>query len=125
VLKDGQPFLVSGTPGGDQQDQWPLHVFLNVVEFGMGLQEAIDSPSFHTLHAPSSFYPREARPNEIVVENRVPADVIAELTRRGHIVRVVGAWNLNYTTAVTYDPSRRLIEGAASSRAERHYALGW
>jgi len=125
VLKDGQPFLVSGTPGGDQQDQWPLHVFLNVVEFGMGLQEAIDSPSFHTLHAPSSFYPREARPNEIVVENRVPANVIAELTRRGHIVRIVGAWNLNYTTAVTYDPSRRLIEGAASSRAERHYALGW
>ncbi len=58
VTRDGAPYMVFGTPGGDQQDQWTLQFFLNVVEFGMDLQEAIDAPSFHTDHFPASFYPR-------------------------------------------------------------------
>ncbi|HLW60768.1 MAG TPA: gamma-glutamyltransferase family protein [bacterium] len=125
VMKEGRPYLVFGTPGGDQQDQWSLQFFLNVVDFGMDLQDAIDAPSFHTGHAPSSFYPREARPREVVLEGRVSAAVVEELRRRGHLVKVVDPWSLNYTTAVAYDPDRKVIEGAASSRGERNYALGW
>ena len=53
ALRDGQAYMVFGTPGGDQQDQWALHVFLRHVHFGMNLQEAIDAPAFHTEHAPS------------------------------------------------------------------------
>ena len=60
ALRDGQPHMAFGTPGGDQQDQWTLQFFLNVVEFGMDLQEAADAPTFHTDHLPSSFYPRPA-----------------------------------------------------------------
>ena len=55
ALRDGEPYLVFGTPGGDQQDQWALHVFLRHIHFGMNLQEAIDAPALHTEHAPSSF----------------------------------------------------------------------
>jgi gamma-glutamyltranspeptidase / glutathione hydrolase len=125
VMRGDRPYMVFGTPGGDQQDQWTLQFFLNVVDFGMDLQDAIDSPSFHTGHAPSSFYPRQARPGEIVVEGRILGEVIDDLQARGHTVSVVGDWSLNYTTAATFDGERGLIEGAASSRGERNYALGW
>jgi gamma-glutamyltranspeptidase/glutathione hydrolase len=125
VMRGDRPYMVFGTPGGDQQDQWTLQFFLNVVDFGMDLQDAIDSPSFHTGHAPSSFYPRQARPGEVVVEGRILGEVIDDLQARGHTVSVVGDWSLNYTTAATFDGERGLIEGAASSRGERNYALGW
>ena len=52
ALRDGEPYLAFGTPGGDQQDQWPLAFLLNHVLFGMNLQEAIDAPAFHTDHFP-------------------------------------------------------------------------
>ncbi|HLJ61802.1 MAG TPA: gamma-glutamyltransferase family protein [bacterium] len=125
VTREGQPYLVFGTPGGDQQDQWTLQFFLNVVDFGMDVQDAIDVPSFHTGHMPSSFYPRAAKPAEVTLEARVPGPVLDELRARGHDVKVVGAWSQNYTTAVMYDPRRRLMEGGASSRGERNYAIGW
>src|SRR5262249_50849465 len=63
ALRDGEPYLAFGTPGGDQQDQWTLLFFLAHVLFGCDLQEAIDAPAFHTNHFPSSFYPRTAQPN--------------------------------------------------------------
>ena len=61
ALRDGEPVLALGTPGGDQQDQWTLHSFLAHVHFGMDLQAAIDAPNHHTEAFPSSFYPRETR----------------------------------------------------------------
>jgi gamma-glutamyltranspeptidase/glutathione hydrolase len=125
VTREGEPHLVFGTPGGDQQDQWTLQFFLNTVDFGMDVQDAIDAPSFHTAHMPSSFYPRQAKPLELVVERRIPEAVLEQLRARGHEIRLAGDWSLNYTTAVRYDPVRRLIEGGASSRGERNYAIGW
>src|SRR6266508_4459185 len=62
ALRDGRPWLAFGTPGGDQQDQWSLAWFLGHLHFGLDLQEALDAPSFHTEHFPSSFYPRQSRP---------------------------------------------------------------
>src|SRR5680860_1357166 len=60
ALRDGEPSLAFGTPGGDGQDQWSLVFFLAHVHFGLNLQAAIDAPMFHTTHFPSSFYPRTA-----------------------------------------------------------------
>ena len=71
--------MVFGTPGGDMQDQWTLQFFLNVVDFGMGLQEAVDAPTFHSMHFPSSFYPRAAYPKRLVVEGRISEETRAEL----------------------------------------------
>ena len=62
AFKDGKPYLAFGTPGGDQQDQWSVLMFLHHVHHGMNLQEAIDCPAFHNEHMPSSFYPRAAQP---------------------------------------------------------------
>jgi len=125
VLKDGRPHMVFGTPGGDQQDQWTLQFFLNTVDFGLDVQDAIDVPSFHSDHFASSFWPRDAYPGRLVVESAVPQDVRDALAARGHEIKVAPRGALNFTTAIRYDPDRRLIEGGASHRGERNYALGW
>ncbi|MCH8155487.1 MAG: gamma-glutamyltransferase, partial [Proteobacteria bacterium] len=72
VTKDGAPYMVFGTPGGDAQEQWTSQFFLNYVDFGMDIQEALDAPTVHTNHFPSSFYPRPAYPGRVVAESRIP-----------------------------------------------------
>jgi gamma-glutamyltranspeptidase/glutathione hydrolase len=67
ALRDGEPYLAWGSPGGDQQDQWIPQFFLRHVHAGMNLQEAIDAPAWHTEHFPSSFWPRTSRPGVVVV----------------------------------------------------------
>ena len=109
------------------QDQWTLQFFLNVVDFGMNLQEAIDAPSFHSMHFPSSFYPRAAYPKRVVVEGRIAEETRADLEARGHEMRtaVVGAdWAHGQVTGVRFDPDTGLIEGAASPRTMSPYAMG-
>jgi gamma-glutamyltranspeptidase/glutathione hydrolase len=57
VVRDGEPWLAYGTPGGDQQEQWALHALVRHVDRGPDLQEAIDAPEWHTDHLIASFYP--------------------------------------------------------------------
>ena len=125
VTKDGDPFMVFGTPGGDCQDQWTLQFFLNHVDFCMNLQEALDAPSVHSEHFPSSFYPREAYPARVVVEDRIPQEVISELERRGHEVIVTDGWANGKAMGIRYDGDRSVIAGAVSPRGQIGYALGW
>src|SRR6185437_8810694 len=76
ALRDGEPYLAWGSPGGDQQDQWITQMFLRHVHAGLNLQEAIDAPAWHSEHFPSSFWPRMARPGVMVVESRVPETTV-------------------------------------------------
>jgi gamma-glutamyltranspeptidase/glutathione hydrolase len=122
ALRDGEPYLAFGTPGGDQQDQWALAFLLNHVHFGMNLQEAIDAPAFHTEHFPSSFYPREARPRSLAAEARLAEPVLAELRRRGHAVTVLPPWSLGRVSAV--GRSGGLLHAAADARGMQGYAVG-
>ena len=124
VLKDNQPCMVFGTPGGDQQDQWTLQFFLNVVDFGMNLQEAIDKPNFHSIHFPSSFYPREAVPGGLVVGGRIPEGVRKEVEARGHQLRVVGDWANGKVMGVRLDRAAGVISGACSPRQMIGYVTG-
>lgn len=127
ALREGEPWLAFGTPGGDQQDQWSLHFFLSVVHGGLNLQAAIDAPGFHSAHFPSSFYPRQAQPGVIQVEDRLGAEVIAELRRRGHEVDVTGPWTLGRVSAVARDglPAEGgLLKAAANPRGAQGYAVG-
>ena len=78
ALRDGEPYLAWGSPGGDQQDQWTTQFFLRHVHAKLNLQEAIDAPAWHSEHFPISFWPRTARPGVLVVENRVPKATIDE-----------------------------------------------
>jgi gamma-glutamyltranspeptidase / glutathione hydrolase len=122
ALRDREPYLAFGTPGGDQQDQWSLLFFLNHLHFGMNLQQAIDFPSFHSAHMPSSFYPREAQPRVLDVESRVSPAVIEDLRRRGHLVNVRPPWSLGRVSAV----ARRngMLYAGANPRGMQGYAVG-
>ena len=82
ALRDGEPYLSWGSPGGDQQDQWITQFFLRHVHAKLNLQEAIDAPAWHSEHFPISFWPRTSRPGVLVLENRVPKSTIDELKRR-------------------------------------------
>jgi gamma-glutamyltranspeptidase/glutathione hydrolase len=123
ALRGGEPYLAWGTPGGDQQDQWPLHVFLAHVHFGLDLQAAIDAPEFHSEHFPSSFYPRAARPGSLALESRFAAETVAELRERGHRVELAGPWSLGRVSAVARDPDGQLRAGA-NPRTMQGYAVG-
>jgi gamma-glutamyltranspeptidase/glutathione hydrolase len=120
--RDGEPYMVWGTPGGDQQDQWITQMFLRHVHCGMNLQEAIDAPAWHSEHFPSSFWPRTARPGVLVLEGRVPAETAEALRRRGHEVEMNEAWSEGRLTAATReDPWRK---AGANPRGMQGYAAG-
>src|SRR5690606_27791661 len=102
ALRDGEPTLAFGTPGGDQQDQWQLCFWLAHTVGGLNLQEAIDAPAWHTTAFPSSFYPRAWQPKELVVESRLGEDTIRELSERGHDVVDAGPWALGGLSAVAH-----------------------
>ena len=123
VARGGEPVLALGTPGGDQQDQWTLHVFLAHVDFGMDLQAAIDAPNHHTEAFPSSFYPRQTRPRHVAVEERAGAETVAGLRVRGHDVEVSAPWSLGRVSAVGRERDGQLKAGA-NPRGMQGYAVG-
>ena len=124
ALRAGEPVLAFGTPGGDQQDQWQLEFFLAHAVFGLGLQEAIDAPMFHTSHFPSSFAPHEAFPRRLHAEARLDAATLDELRRRGHEVQVEDGWSLGRLCAVGRDPATGMLAAAANPRGAQGYAAG-
>ncbi|HWX08539.1 MAG TPA: gamma-glutamyltransferase family protein [Gaiellaceae bacterium] len=121
--RDGEPYLALGTPGGDQQDQWTLHVLLGHLHFGLDLQAAIDAPNHHTEAFPSSFYPRVTRPRHVTIEDRAGAETIAGLRARGHDVEVSEAWSLGRVSAAGREPDGQL-KAAANPRGMQGYAAG-
>jgi gamma-glutamyltranspeptidase/glutathione hydrolase len=123
ALRQGEPYLAFGTPGGDLQDQWTLNVFLAHVHFGLDLQAAIDAPGFDTEAFPSSFYPRETRPRHVAVEARIAKETIEGLRARGHDVEVSEPWSLGRVSAVGRDPDGTL-KAAANPRGMQGYAVG-
>src|ERR671922_862565 len=90
VLKDGEPFMITGSPGGDDQVMRTIQTLMNVVDFGMNIQQAIESPSWSTRSFPASPFPHTMYPGEMSVESRVPEAVRNALVARGHRLKVDG-----------------------------------
>lgn len=125
VKRDGAPYMAFGTPGGDQQDQWTLQLFLNHVDFGMNLQKAIDMPTVHTTHFPASFWPHDAHPGVVHIEPGISEEAIEGLKRRGHIIVIDQPWSHGRCLAVAIDQKTGLKLGGASPRVGTPYAIGW
>ena len=123
ALRDGEPYMAWGTPGGDQQEQWALHAFVRHVDLGLNLQAAIDAPEFHTDHLISSFFPRGFEPKSLAVESRFDARTIADFARRGHDVSVWPAWSAGRVTAVARERDG-LLRAGANPRGMQGYAVG-
>ena len=125
VMKNGQPFAALSTPGGDNQDQALTQVLLNMIEFGMNPQEAVEAARFETQHFVASFDDHKFNPGSLILEERFGEVVIGEMRRRGHRVEVRD----NYAptaapTIVIFDPVSRVIQAGADVRRGR-YAIGW
>jgi gamma-glutamyltranspeptidase/glutathione hydrolase len=127
ALKDGEPFLAFGTPGGDQQDQWTLAFFLRHVVYGMNLQEAIDMPASHVDHFPASFWPRVTTLNRLSLEARYPRPVQDELAAAGHTLKVGLPWSEGRIAVCGQRRDargRRMLLAAANPRGMQGYAVG-
>ena len=127
ALRDGEPYMVFGTPGGDQQDQWSTAFFMRHAVHGMNLQEAIDAPAWHVDHFPASFWPRQTTLNRLTLESRFGDAVIDELRAAGHEIKVGEPWSESRMSACTrsWDREGRLVlRAAANPRGMQGYAVG-
>jgi gamma-glutamyltranspeptidase / glutathione hydrolase len=125
VMKDGKPFLILSTPGGDNQDQSLIQVLLNIIEFGMNAQEAVEAPRFQTLHFVSSFDDHRFNPGALTVEDRIGKEIVSSLLSRGHKVKIDSAWsNPSAPTVIMFRPESGVMEAGADPRRGR-YAIAW
>jgi gamma-glutamyltranspeptidase/glutathione hydrolase len=122
ALRDGKPWMAFGTPGGEQQDQWSLIFFLRMVHHRLGIQEAIDAPSFHTEHWPSSFWPRVARTGKVVLEGRFADAVMYELKARDHKAEKGDDWSEGRLSAARIEGGQ--MRAGANPRGMQGYAVG-
>jgi gamma-glutamyltranspeptidase/glutathione hydrolase len=124
VMKDGKFYGVFGSPGGDDQCMRTMQTLLNMVDFGMNVQQAIEAPRWTTRSFPASPFPHTMYPGDLGVENRIAPEVREALLRKGHKVRVVGGWSLGSNGAIVLDAETGVLNAGADPRANA-YALAW
>jgi gamma-glutamyltranspeptidase/glutathione hydrolase len=124
VTKDGEFFMTAGCPGGDNQAINTMQTLINVVDFGMNIQQAIEAPRWTTRSFPSSPAPHTMYPGDLQVEDRVPADVRAELVQKGHRLIVSGPYSIGSNAAIVWDAQKGLIQAGADPR-NNALALAW
>jgi gamma-glutamyltranspeptidase/glutathione hydrolase len=123
ALKDGKPYLCFSVQGGDSQDQNLLQFFLDIVEFGMTVQEATEAPNINSFQMRSSFGAHETRPGRILLADAMPVWVRAELRRMGYDLtyeeRTSGPIN-----AILFDRAHGTMWGGSSNHGE-DYGVAW
>lgn len=113
VTLRGRPLLAMSTPGGDNQDQALLQLFLNVVEFGMNAQTALEAPRFQTRHMVSSFDNHAMSPGDLMLDDRTPQSVASDLTQRGHQTSTRSRWSSGSApTMIRYAATGTIEAGA-------------
>jgi gamma-glutamyltranspeptidase / glutathione hydrolase len=123
ACKDGKPWLTLGCPGGDNQVQADLQLFLNVVEFGMDSQAAVEAPRFSSSSFPGSFYPHAYAPGQLNVEPGIPAHVRDALALKGHRIKAVPNAGLGAIVTLLDHATGTRAAGADPRRPT--YAFGW
>ena len=124
VMKDGRPFMIVGSPGGDDQVFRTMQTLMNVVDFGMNVQEAIEAPRWATRSFPASPFPHTMYPGEMSVEARIPEAVRAALVARGHKLKVGGPWTMGSLAAIIVDPKTGVLSAGTDPRVDA-YAIAW
>ncbi len=124
VMKDGKPFLVTGSPGGDDQCMRTMQTLINVVDFGMNVQQAIEAPRWSTRSFPASPFPHTMYPGDLWLESRIPDSIKEELVRRGHNVTMRPPWSLNSSAAIMVEDATGTVSAGADPRVSA-LALAW
>ncbi|MEN8376572.1 MAG: gamma-glutamyltransferase [Gemmatimonadota bacterium] len=123
ALKDGEPFLSFSIQGGDFQDQNSLQFFLNVVEFGMEVNEAAEAANFHTAQLHNSFGDHERVAGGLSLNSATPPWVVDELRSRGYGISFVDRTS-GPMTAIRFDREHGTFWGAASDHGE-DWGIAW
>lgn len=115
LFRDGSLFLSIGTPGGFGITQTTAQMISNVVDHGFGVQAAIEAPRFKTVAG-----------NQLMIENRVPNEILDELRSLGHEVMPIGTWDaaVGGGQGILIDPETGAYSGGADPRRDG-YAMGW
>jgi gamma-glutamyltranspeptidase/glutathione hydrolase len=120
VMKDGQPFMVTGSPGGDDQVMRTLQTLIAVVDFGMNVQQAIEVPRWSTTSFPASPFPHTMYPGQMSLEARIPDATRRTLVARGHKLKVAGPWSLASSAAIVVDSRTGVLSAGADPRVEAY-----
>jgi gamma-glutamyltranspeptidase/glutathione hydrolase len=120
VMKDGQPYMILGSPGGDDQIMRTMQTLLNMIDFGMNVQQAIEAPRWSTRSFPASPFPHTMYPGDLSVEARIPEAVQKALVARGHKLRVSGAWSLGSNAAIVVDVKNGILSAGADPRVDAY-----
>ena len=123
ALKDGQPYLSFAVQGGDTQDQNLLQFFLNMTEWGMTVQQAVEAANITSYQMQSSFGAHSAEPGRLVVREDVPAWVRSELNQMGYEVETRRRTS-GPITAIFFDREHGSLWGGASDFGE-DYGIAW
>ena len=124
VMKDGEPYAILGSPGGDDQVMRTMQTLINMVDFGMNIQQAIEAPRWSSRSFPASPFPHTMYPGDLSVEARIPEVTRQALIARGHKLRVVHAWSLGSSAGIVIDPTTGILSAGADPRVEA-YAWAW
>jgi gamma-glutamyltranspeptidase/glutathione hydrolase len=126
ALKDGKPFIAWTTPGEDVQTQANLQVFLNVVQFGMEPQAAVEAPRFRSLHGPAPHFPQEMLPGQVRAEPRIAPESVKMLESMGHKIKTEPDWAepSGGMVIIVRDGKTGVLAAGADPRREC-YAIGW
>jgi gamma-glutamyltranspeptidase/glutathione hydrolase len=120
VMKDGQPYMILGSPGGDDQVMRTMQTLINVIDFGMNIQQAIETPRWSTRAFPASPFPHTMYPGDLSVENRIPEPVQKALLAKGHKLTTSGAWSLGSNAAIVVDVKTGFLHAGADPRVDAY-----
>jgi len=124
IMKDGQPYAIIGSPGGDDQVMRTMQTLINMIDFGMNIQQAIESPRWSTESFPASPFPHTMYPGVMAVESRIPETTRQALIARGHKLRVDPPWSLGSIGGIVIDAKTGVLSAGADPRVDA-YAWAW
>jgi gamma-glutamyltranspeptidase/glutathione hydrolase len=120
VMKDGQPYLIMGSPGGDDQVMRTMQTLLNIVDFGLNVQQAIEAPRWSTDSFPASHFPHTMKPGTLSVESRIPSVVQDALKARGHTLTVSAPWSKGEMAVIRIDTKAGVLHAGADPRVDAY-----
>jgi len=124
IMKDAQPYAILGSPGGDDQVMRTMQTLINMIDFGMNIQQAIEAPRWSSRSFPSSPFPHTMYPGDLSVEARIPETTRQALINRGHKLRVASPWSLGSNAGIVLDPATGILSAGADPRVDA-YAWAW
>ena len=124
IMKDGEPYAILGSPGGDDQVMRTMQTLINMIDFGMNVQQAIEAARWSSRAFPASPFPHTMHPGDMAVESRIPESTRQALIAKGHKLRVDPAWSLGSNGAIVLDVSTGVLSAGADPRVDA-YAWAW